>query len=277
MKRTSLFLLLLISFADAGFSIDKEKIEIHLRKALNLDTRAAITLGDPAPDKLGGLMTLPVLIGPNTYYIYLTPDEKKYIWGQVFDATIDPDKARLGSINLKDVYAQGSPAAPVTIVEYSDLQCPHCSKAHEVLSDQLYKNYTKDQVRWIFKHYPLQGHEWAEAGAIATECAGQQNPRAFWDLTEKFFHNASTITVQNIGEKAMQFASQSKLDTKRFKQCFDSKATMDRVQAHKREGNAAGVAATPTIFVNGRMKRGFRDFEDVKVLIEEKLGEAQKK
>lgn len=158
------------------------------------------------------------------------------------------------------------------MVEFTDLQCPYCERAHAAMKESLYKEYTQDQVRWVYKHFPLENHQWAEPAAVAAECAGGQNKEMFWEMAEKFFKNASSVTPENVSVNAKKYAKELKLDETTFQTCLAEPAMLDRVRADKNEGMKAGVSSTPTIFINGRMMRGFRNFESIKRIIDEKLG-----
>ena len=266
-----------LSLALSAFALDKTALETNIRKALNLDMRMPISAGDVKPSPIEGLNEVQVTIQGNPYPVYITKDEKKYIWGQMFDLTVDPDTERMRQIDLKNVHYRGSANAPVTIVEYSDLQCPHCRDAHQIMKTQLFKSFTKDQVRWVLKEFPLTGHDWAEPAAIAAECAGRQKEDAFWAFADDFFTNAPKISSTTVHAQSLQFARDQKLDIGKFKSCLEDPSVLERVKANKVEGLKVGVQSTPTFVVNGRMRRGIRDMEDLKPLIEEKLEAAHKK
>jgi protein-disulfide isomerase len=276
MKKTFGFLCALL-LVTPSFAIDKNRLARHMRAMLGIDTRSEIVVGDPTPSTFAGLLTVPVTIGGGNYVIYLTQDEKQYFWGNVNDLAIDPDKSKMEKISMANVHSKGSKSAPVTIVEYTDLQCPYCSRAHEGLSKDLYAKYTKDQVRVVFKHYPLGMHPWAEPAAVAAECAGQQSEDAFWKMADMYFMNQSSFTTANVSSKAVEKAQALKLNMTKYNQCLSSVDALNKVRADREEGNQLGVSSTPTLFVNGRMRRGFGRFEDLQVVIDEKLAEAKKK
>ena len=276
MRRLAVFSLAVL-FMWPVHALDKEKLAVHLRKALNLDKNTEIkVMSEPRPAGFGDLNVVDVTVGGGTYPVYINKDETQYLWGYAFDLRKDPDAERMKAISLKNAHAKGSASAPVTIVEYSDLQCSYCKKAHEVLSTELHKHYSKDDVRLVFKHYPLNSHAWAEPAAVAAECAGSQSEAAFWEMTDQIFDEADKITAENVGAKVREIADGLGLNMQRFKSCQGSDRILKRVRADKNEGNALGVSSTPTLFVNGRMKRGFRDFNDLKALIDEQLEEAKK-
>jgi len=275
MKRSLLILLSLVFFTGTSRAIDKGALSHHLRSAFNIDLQAPIEILDIVPSEYPSLKKVPVMIGGRPYVVYVSDDEKRYIMGQSFELAVYPDTDRMSKIDLTNVHSQGSSKAPVTIVEYTDLQCPYCQKAHEILHDKLYKTYTKNQVRWVFKQYPLEGHDWSMNGALALECAGQQKEQAFWDMASYLFKGQKDTKKENFNEKLEKGIIDLKLDAAKLNACMSNESAKKKIEAEKAEGTELGVSATPTILVNGRMKTGIRDFESFKMLIDEKLKEAK--
>lgn len=277
MKKLILITIAVLAFSCPAFAFNNEDFALHLRKTLGLDTRTDIKVSSfVVPAGFGNLNMVTATLGGAPYPVFISKDEKKYLWGYVVDATLDPDQSRQALIKFKGAHSQGSDKAPVTVVEYSDMQCSHCKSAHQVLKTELYKAYTKDQVRFVFKHFPLTGHEWAEPAAVASECASKQKESFFWDMSDYFFTNQEKITKETIKEKTSEGVTQLKLDKKLFDECMAAGDALRKVKADKSEGSSVGVNSTPAIFINGRNRRGFRDFEDIKVVIEEKLKEIKK-
>lgn len=270
-------LVLLLSCPHFASALDKPWVAKNLRAMLNLDTRIDIVVGDPSPSDFAGLMSVPVTIGGGQYVIYVTNDEKRYFWGNVNDLTVDPDQVRMSRMNMKNVHALGSKTAPVTVVEFSDMECPHCSAGHKGMKDNLYKKYTKDQVRLVYKHYPLSTrHLWAETAANAAECAAEQKEAAFWDMAGYFYDNQAKISTATVKSKALDMAAKLQLNKAQFSQCLNDGKYLWRTQADKKEGEGVGVFSTPTYFVNGRMRKGWNTFEDIRVVIDEKLKDLKK-
>ncbi len=266
----------MLMLAGQSFAIDKPRLEKHLRSMLGLDGRTPMNVGEATQSDFAALLSVPVEIGGSSYVVYMTPDEKKYFWGNLNDLTIDPDQAKMEKINFKNAWTKGSKSAPVTIVEYTDLQCPYCSRAHSGLSQDLYKKYTKDQVRVVFKHFPLPMHNWAEPAHVAAECAAQQlGGEAFWKVADYYFVNQQSVNKANFDQKNAELATQLKLNKTKFNQCMTSIEPLNKVRADKQEGSDIGVSSTPTIFINGRLRRGFSKFDDLIPLIDEKLAEAK--
>ncbi len=156
----------------------------------------------------------------------------------------------------------GNQSARVSIVEFSDLQCPACARAHPVLK-QIYGEY-KNDVRIEFYHYPLPIHEFGEISAEASECANDQGK--FWDFVE--FAYASQKDLSPKGLK--RIAQQIELNTTLFNACFDSGVKRGIVLIDVREGNLRNIQGTPTFFVNGKELGDWR-YENFKQAIEREL------
>lgn len=167
-------------------------------------------------------------------------------------------------------HSQGSPDAPVVIVEYSDFQCPYCGLHFKKVEPQLKEKFVKKgQVRLVYKHLTILGDEsvWA---ALASECAADQNK--FWEYHDLVFsrqngENQGAFTQDNL----KSWAAELKLDTAAFNECLDSKKHLDVVQANTLEAKQLGIRGTPGFFVNETPIAGAESFEVFQQVIEEKL------
>jgi len=158
---------------------------------------------------------------------------------------------------------KGSTRAPVEIVEFSDFQCPFCSRVGPVL-EQVSATFG-DQVRIVFKDYPLPTHQQAFKAAEAAQCARMQNK--FWEYHDTLFAHQNALAVDDL----KQYAVQHGLNGETFNACLDSGETAPLVQQDMAEGNSYGVSATPAIFVNGRLISGAQPFEVFDQMIREEL------
>lgn len=272
MKRFLPLLMVLFS-ASAAWSLEKAQLETHIRKTLNIDPRIPISAKEPEPSDFGNLTVVPVTVGSGGFNVYISTDETRYIMGQVQSLGTDPDQARWSKINLSDVHAKGAPDAPITIVEYSDLECSFCRKAHLSVTRELYLHYSTAQVRVVMKAFPLSGHKWAERAAIAVECVAAQRRDLFWPMVDMVFTDAPTTTPENASTKLRNTALKFRIDPASFDACMEDPATLERVRAQKNEGIAVGVSSTPSFVVNGRVLVGYKDFTDLKTLVDDKMRE----
>ncbi|MDP3964609.1 MAG: DsbA family protein [bacterium] len=159
------------------------------------------------------------------------------------------------SVNLEvgeDDYIRGNPDAKITLIEYSDYECPYCSRFHESAM-QLVAAYP-DDVRWVYKHFPLDSlHPQARPAAQAAECAAEQGGNdAFWEYSDALFENQATLG----DELFTQLAGDLGLDVNAFTECYDSDTYADKVSADYQEGINAGVRGTPGNFLNGKSLGG---------------------
>jgi protein-disulfide isomerase len=218
--------------------------------------------------------TLDVDAGGNKQSIpfLVSPDGRYFISGEVTDLTVDPLQATMKKIDLKDRPARGPADAKVTIVEFSDFQCPFCSRGYQILEEQVMPEY-EGKVRLYFKHLPLKSiHPWAEGAALATECAGEQSADGFWKLYHATFKAQRDLNQDNLKSKMTEFAKNAGLDEARFTQCFDAKTALPRVEKDLAEAAAVGANSTPTFFINGRRLEGAQPLENFKAIIDEELG-----
>ena len=182
-------------------------------------------------------------------------------------AAVDPSQFTLRAANTIN-----SPGAKVTIVEFSDFQCPFCSRFHTTVEAQLMKDYVQTgQVTFVYKHSAFLGQEsvWS---AQAAECAADQGK--FWDYHDLLFtrQNGENQGAFN-KDKLVGFAQELKLDMTKFEPCLTNDATLARVQADTQEGQQAGVRGTPTFFINGQPLVGAQPITAFQAVLAQQLGQ----
>ena len=201
---------------------------------------------------------------------YVSTDGRFLFRGDAVDLTVDPLAQVMNRITLDGEPARGPKDARVTIVEYSDFQCPFCARAYATFEEEVMKEYG-DRVRFVFKHYPLSFHAWAEDGAVAAECAARQGGDQFWAMYRGLFEKQQEITKDNLEAKAAEIARGAGVDADDLAACLDGRQTLDSVKADVAEAEALGVDSTPTFFVNGRRLKGAQTFEGFKQIIDQEL------
>ena len=159
--------------------------------------------------------------------------------------------------------SKGPAGAPVTIVEFSDFECPYCGRAESVVS-QVLATYG-DKVRLVFRDYPLPAHPSAPKAAEAAHCAGDQGK--FWEMHGKLFANQRNLAPSDLKGHAKALG----LDVARFEKCLDSGEKAKVVEANRKAGDEAGVSGTPAFFVNGLLIAGAQPFEAFKTVIDDEL------
>ncbi len=202
---------------------------------------------------------------------YVSRDGRYLFRGDAIDLSVDPLQQIRDKIKLDGEPSRGPKDAKVTVVEYSDFQCPFCSRVYTTVETQVLKDYG-DKIRFVFKNFPLTSiHPWAEEGALASECAFQQGNDQFWAMYNGLFTKQGEITKDNVDAKVMEIAQAGGIDTDKLKDCLDGKKAMDAVKADESEGSALGVNSTPTFFVNGRRLSGAQTYDSFKQLIDQEL------
>ena len=145
----------------------------------------------------------------------------------------------------------GKKNAKVTVVEYSDFQCPFCAQ-YEPTIEQMMKDFPND-VRLVYRHFPLSFHENAQKAAEASECAAKLGGNdAFWKMHHKLFQNNTALNT----DLYVRLAKEFRLNEGAFKKCLDSGETASIVSADMASGNDAGVNGTPASFINGKLVSG---------------------
>jgi protein-disulfide isomerase len=224
-----------------------------VREVTKLPPQTELNIGTfsktPYPQFLKSVIT--ASDGKNTERaaIFVTQDGRTGILGIIIPFREDVVR---GMIKTKDVPSLGPSNAPVTVVEYADLQCPTCARLHEFLEKKLLPKYG-DKVRIIFKEFPLPSHDWSTTAAVANECAYQINPSAFPGYRALIFASQNAINASNVREFLLSLGDDAGVDRSRLAACIDSKASVSRVEAGRQEGEDLGVNKTPTSFVNGRI------------------------
>jgi len=237
-----------------------------------------------------GLYKALLTISGESNYVYITKDGT-LLFVQAIpigDAgeTVQPNNGGTGTvdqntqeINTVDVSEDDDPvkgdlSAPVTIIEFSDFQCPYCAKFYTDTLPQLEQEYIDTgKVKIVYRDFPLTNiHPLATPAALAAECANEQNK--FWEYHNILFEKQDEWV--EIGEdKFKEYASEIGLDAEQFADCFESEKYKDELLADLNDGDAAGVSGTPAFFINGRMLSGAQPFSAFQSIIEDELASGE--
>lgn len=176
-----------------------------------------------------------------------------------------PPAGPVKAVDEQNDHIKGNKNAKVTMIEYSDFECPFCLR-HVATVEQALKDYPND-VRLVYRHFPLSFHPEAQKAAEASECAGKQGK--FWEMHDEIFkaNSAGTMSVA----KWKEIARTLKIDGNAFDKCLDSGETAAKIAQDENEGAAAGVAGTPGTFVNGELVEGAVPYASFKQIIDSKL------
>ncbi len=171
------------------------------------------------------------------------------------------------NIEIGDAPVLGNIDAPVTIIEFSDFQCPFCKRFHDDAGLKIRDEYVKTgKAKFVYKQFPLyQIHPFANSAALASECAKEQGK--FWLYHDALFDKQEDLATLNFTDLAVSLG----MNKSQFKSCYDSGKYSENVKKDSAEGAAAGVSGTPATFVNGKPLMGAVPYASFKVAIEEAL------
>lgn len=160
----------------------------------------------------------------------------------------------------KTDHIRGNPNAAITLVEFSDFECPFCERQYQTMK-QLLAEYPQ-KIRLVYKHFPLGFHANAQKAAEASECAWEQDK--FWEYHDKLFGNQTSYSVENFKKWSKSLG----LKTDQFNDCLDSGKYAKKVQADAKEGQEKGVSGTPATFINGQLITGALPYATFKEAID---------
>jgi protein-disulfide isomerase len=232
-------------------------------------------VNDIRPSDILGLADVSVTItnaqGSSQNHLLVSADGKHAITGEVLPFGAKPfqdarEKLEKGITGP----AKGPAKATVTIVEFSDMQCPHCAKAAPVI-DQLMAQ--EPEAHFVFQNFPLPMHNWAEKAADYVDCVGRVSPGqpsndAVWKFIQKTFDAQANITEANADEKLKGIATDSGANADEIAACAAKPETKARVEASMALGKSVGVTGTPTLFINGRSVPGSEPVEILKKIVD---------
>jgi len=180
----------------------------------------------------------------------------------------DPEKVKK-ELKVGHLPVEGNENAKVTIIEFSDFECPFCGRFYVDTLPSLRKDYIDTgKVKFYYRHFPLAFHPKAVPLANASECANDQG--AFWKMHNKIFDNNSTVS--NLTDTDFkQWAADLGLDTSTFNNCYDNKTHQKAIDEDQAAGTSVGVNGTPTFYINGKQLVGAQPYAQFKQMIDEEL------
>jgi protein-disulfide isomerase len=213
-----------------------------------------VKVGPSKPSPIPDLLEVPVTVSlggqSDTAVVYVSKTGNSLLRGELTDMSVDPFADTRSKLHVGNSPSMGPEGAKVTLIEFADFECPSCRQLDLVLRELLPRH---PEVRLVFKHYPLTDiHPWAMTAAIASQCAYQQNPAAFWKIHDAIFDAQDVISPSNVWDKMLDLATQQGLNTEAYRACMSNPETATQVKATIEEGHALTITATPTTFVNSR-------------------------
>jgi len=284
----SVLVLLLICLGCSAQSAPSEvdlRIERQVRSFYEVPPDVKIVIGPRKASEFPGYDAVSITFSDNgkqkTYDFLLSKDSKTLIRTTKFDLTRDPYAEVMKKIDVSGRPVRGNKNAKVVAVNYDDYQCPYCSRLHQMLFPELLKEYG-DRVEFIYKDFPIaEIHPWATHAAVDANCVAVQSSDAYWDFVD-YIHlhqdEVNSTKEQNakftdLDRLALLQGQKHNLDTAKLQACVTAQND-DAIKASEKEGEALGVEATPTLFVNGEKLDGARPIADLRALLDRALEEA---
>lgn len=181
---------------------------------------------------------------------------------------IDRDGNFVVPSDIDVTYSKGNANASVVITEYSEYECPFCSKFTLETLPQLQNDYIETgKVLFVFKDFPIPNHKFAQKASEATYCAGEQNEEKFWELHVKLFENQKNLAIEDI----LKYGEELDLNVNALASCIESGKYEVLVLRNRQDGLNAEVNATPTLMVNDEKIVGHQPYENLVKIIETQL------
>jgi protein-disulfide isomerase len=288
--RRAFLIFLLICLGCAAQSTPPDvamKIERQVRSFYNIPPEVQVTVGNiTASSDWPNYDAVSVTIkgGENKssdFKFLISKDRNTMLRMVKFDLTKDPFAEVMSKIDIAGRPTRGAKSAKVVVVNFDDFECPFCSRMHQTLFSELFKEYG-DRVTFVYKDYPLvEIHPWATHAAVNANCLATQNSDAYWDFADYIHANQREVSNEKTPEArnaaldrlTVLQGQKHNLDTVKLQACI--KAQDDSaVKASMKQGDEIGVSATPTMFINGEKIDGAVPANEVRAALDRALKEA---
>ncbi len=232
----------------------EDTVRAFMQQMFGYDSSLTWKIVGIKPSQAEGLAEVTVLLsnpqGQQSNKLYITADGQHAVIGDIIPFGVHPfDGARKELDKGINGPARGPADAAVTLVEFSDLQCPHCKQAQPTI-DKLMGD--EKSARLVFQNFPLPSHDWAAKAAAYADCISRGSNDAFWKFLQSVYDAQTDITLANADEKLTGLADKAGVNGADIAACAAKPETTGRVQHSIALGASVDVTGTPTLFINGR-------------------------
>lgn len=232
----------------------EETVNAFLHQWFGYDTALTWKIVSIKPSEIEGLSEVNAVLsgaqGQQPLKLYVTPDGKHAVNGEIMPFGAHPFATDEKVLERGITGPSRGPAdAPVTVVDFSDLQCPHCKDAHPTIEKLMSEN---KNVRLVFQSFPLPMHDWAAKAAAYADCVSRSSNDAFWKFIASVYTAQTDITAANADEKLTALADSAGVKGADIAACAAKPESTSRVEKSVALGKALDVNSTPTLFINGR-------------------------
>lgn len=230
--------------------VTTEEVDSFMKQMFGFQPNAKWKVVEIVPAEDPAITRVVVQIGEQYQAFYVWPGGKFAEVGDVIPFGADPFAPVRTALTAGAHGAErGAKDAPVTLVEFSDLQCPHCKVAQPVIEKLVAES---PNAKLIYQPFPLPMHPWAKQAAAFAECVHQQNADATWKFMDSVYDAQADINEANAAEKMSGLATASGVDAAKASTCAASPETLTKIQQSIDLGMSVGVNSTPTLFIDGR-------------------------
>lgn len=259
-KKISLLLATLV-FAAAAFAqsnVPEATVRSFIGQMIGYDNGVTVKSVSTKPAEAPGFTEVTVLLntaqGDQVLNFFVSPDGKFALIGQLMDFGADPFVRYRAALQKADGPSKGPKNAPVTIVEFADLECPACKAALPSIEKMQTEN---ANVRVIFQNFPLEKlHPWAARAALYVDCLKTDDVVA-WKFIDGVYEHQQDINEQNADDSLKKYAGEAGADAAKTAGCIADPKTRANVQASEKLGEGLAITSTPTLFINGRKVSSF--------------------
>ena len=256
----------------------RAEIDAAMQRSFGYDPAVTWNILDIRESPLPGVADVLVSMNrQNPVHVYVSPDGQNAIIGEIIPFGPNPFASARNKLKAADGPARGPASPAISMVEFSDLQCPHCKVAQPVM-EKLAADFP--QTRYVFQQFPLPAtlHPWAMKAAEYADCAGQMDPQAFWKFIDSVFENQGGIALATADGKLKEIAAAVGLDSEKVAACAATPQAEARVKKSMELGQSLDVNETPTVFINGRRVSGIGNipYEQLKTLVQFEIDHAGK-
>jgi len=255
------------------------QIEAALKRTFGYDPSLSWQILDVHPSIAPGVAEVVVSFNKQPpYRLWITPDgQNAAVVADIFPFGSDPFAPAREKLQSAKGPSRGAQNPAIYIVDFSDLECPHC-KAAQPIVEKLVTDFP--QVRLIFQQFPLPAslHPWAMKAALYADCAGRMDPAAFWKYVDAIFENQGGIALATADDKLKELAIAAGLDGQKIAACAATPETGERVKKSLELGESLGINETPTVFINGRRVKGIPNipYDQLKMMVQFEIDHAGK-
>ena len=267
-----------VKAADTGFPLPStEEVDAAMKRTFGYDPSLTWEILAIRPSAIAGVADIIVSINKQAAtHIYLSPDEENAIVGELVPFGANPFAPARAKLQAADGPARGPQTPAISVVEFSDFECPHC-KAAQPVADKLAADFP--QVRFVFQQFPLPAsmHPWAMKAAEYSDCAAHAiGNDAFWKYADAIFEKQESIDVATADDKLKEIATATGLDAQKVAACAATPETEARVKKSMTLAQSLDVNQTPTVFINGRRVPGIAGipYDQLKNLVQFEIDHA---